>query len=101
LAVEQDADRIEAQLLRSWRLRLLAEEGACKATDLPPFTFAERIPRRRAAQRPARFDLNEDQRCAKAHDQVDFAEAGSVVARDELVAEPLKVFQREPFTGAA
>ncbi len=101
MAVEQDADRIEAQILRPRRLRLLAEEGACKATDLSPFTFAQRIPRRRAAQRSARFDLNEDQRCALAHDQVDFAEARSVITRDELVAEPFEVFEREPFAGAA
>ena len=56
-------------------------------------------------RRPARgsggSDLDEDQGAAVAHDQVDLARAGAVVAGDERGAEGLEVGEREVLAAAA
>ena len=49
----------------------------------------------------ARLDLAEDEHVAVEGDEVDLAEAGAVVAGDDLVAEPLEVLGGEVLAEAA
>ena len=68
LAVEQDANRVEAKLAWTRPLRCLAEECRREAPHLAALAFVERVPWRRDALRSSRLDLNEDECRAIADD---------------------------------
>ena len=67
--------------------------GDAHRAHLALLALAERVPR--AAAAPARLDLDDDQRALVGGHEVDLAEPRAVVARDDLVAEPLEVLGGE------
>ena len=65
-------------------------------------TRGDRLQRAAGPARGApRLDLDEDQRRAVAHDEVDLAPPGAVIARDEREAQALEVPEREIFPSGA
>ena len=98
--VDDDADRVEADLGGGRPWRLVVEERPGHLPDLPALALVERVPDRVRAQGTSRLDLDEHERPFAAHDEVDLAEAGAVVASDDGVAEALQVLERTLLTQA-
>jgi hypothetical protein len=73
----------------------------CEAADGGSFTGGDRVERATEARPPAQLHFGKDDRVPVAQDQVQLAEAGAVVALDELVAFLGEVMQREVFAPRA
>jgi len=93
--VEDDADRVEPQVEPVRALRHLAEVGGGHPAHLLLLVLVEPVPRRGHAPGTPRLDLHEDERAVVGHDEVQLAEAGAVVAGDDLEAEPFQMLGRE------
>ena len=100
--VDHDADRVEADLggrgtagASSWR----NARAICRTCRRLRSSSASQI----ASGRRARRVLTSTNTSARssAHDEVDLAEAGAVVAGDERVAEALEVLERALLAEAA
>ncbi|CAA9494624.1 MAG: hypothetical protein AVDCRST_MAG45-935 [uncultured Solirubrobacterales bacterium] len=100
MGVQRDADGVEAQLRRPRPLAHLGQVGGGHPADLRALDVVERVPRAARAL-PPRLDLAEDEVAVALEDEIELAEAGPVVAREDPEAQPLEVLGREPFAGAA
>src|SRR5215207_5416193 len=98
--VDEDADRVEADALEERRAATLVEP---EARDLahPRLLAPVQVVPRHAAAEPAGLDLREHDRVAVDRDQVELAETGLVVARDDPPAEPLEVLGGQLLAQAA
>ena len=100
VAVDEHADRVEAQLLVPRPVRRLAQPGAAirRTCDcLAPCRLVERL----ARAEPARLDLAEDERAAVGEHEVELAEARVVVLGEDGEAEPREVLRGEPLAEPA
>ena len=99
--VDDDADRVEADLGGGRPRGLIVEERARHLPDLPALSLIERVPDRIGAAGATRLHLHEHERPVIAYDEVDLTEAGAVVAGDEGVPEALEVLERALLPEAA
>ena len=67
----------------------------CEAADGGLFSGGDGVERATEARPPAQLNLGKDDSIAVAQYQVYLAEAGAIIALDELVALPGEVTQRE------
>ena len=94
--VDDDPDRVEAQLGGVRARADLEQEGRGHAADLAALALVQGLPWASPGGAGAtRLDLHEDQRRPVEHDEVEFAVARAVVARHERVAEALEVGEGE------
>ena len=91
--VDHDTDRVEADLGGGRPRGLIVEERARHLPDLTALSLIERVPDRIGAAGATRLHLHEHERPVIAYDEVDLAEAGAVVAGDEVVAQALQVLK--------
>ena len=90
---DEYADDVEAHGIE---VRLLfGQVSFCERADGGLLASGDRVERATEARSPAQFHLGKDDSIAVSQNQVYLAEAGAVVALDELVALPGEVTQRE------
>jgi hypothetical protein len=90
---DEYADDVEAHGIEV-RL-LLGQVTFCERANGGLLASGNRVERATEARPPAQLDLGKDDRVPVAQDQVQLAEAGAVVALDELVAPLRQVAQSE------
>jgi hypothetical protein len=90
---DEYADDVEAHGIEVWLL--LGQVSFCERADGGLLASGDRIERATEARPPAQLHLGKDDSIAVAQYQVYLAEAGAVVAFDELVALLGEVTQRE------
>src|SRR6185436_4930745 len=100
VAVDLHADGVEAQLRGPRTVVDLGQPRDPHAPDLPALGLAQAVPRIARAG-AAGLDLAEHQHLVVGHHEVELAEAGAVVARDDPVAEALEVLRGELLAEAA
>ena len=90
---DEYADDVEAHGIEVWLL--LGQVSFCERADGGLLASGDRVEGATEARPPAQLHLGKDDSIAVAQYQVYLAEAGAVVALDELVALPGEVTQRE------
>lgn len=94
--VDEDADRVEAQIAGVYAGRLVFQPSACEAALTCSLAVAQAFQRRwrgvmRPPAHPARLDLYERDHGSVERDDVDLTMAGAAVAVEDREAEAFQV----------